>query len=343
MDTYIYSEKSPVESIDCSFRNYLNKRKGKAAEHLINGIPDYSFPLDYEWRKKLDAIPGLYSLGKKIYATIASNFQRQQNMNSLAVGPNQFPEVYKIGCDCAKILGIGIPNIYIESNPDINAFAIACDDMEPVIIINSGLYERMTLGELKAVIGHECGHIHNNHVIYSALAELLLNQGISVGIMSGISNMVYQALTISTRAALETWSRAAEVTCDRAAAICCDDLKDVLTSDAKFLYGGAFGEHTVNMDELERQLEIQLQSLNKYDELLGLYTDAYGNIAQVGSTHPSTLRRIAADKEFEECELLYKWRPDLYSPGKTLRSKEETDARCKKIISVLDKGLGEKR
>ena len=121
------------------------------------------------------------------------------------------------------------------------------------------------------------------------------------------------------------------MSCDRAGIICADNVKDALTAEAKFLYGGAFGAQEINLDLLDAQLDMQLDSMVKYMEALGL------------SGHPSTLRRIAANKEFINCELLYQWRPDLMEPGKKLRSLEETNARCQKLIAVFEKGLGEKR
>lgn len=339
-DNYL-STTNPADNINCHFSDYLDKRKRDASEHLNGTVPDYCFNLDLEYRKILDSIPGLVSIAKKICGTYASNAIREVNMNGLAVGPNQFPEVYQIGCDCARILGIGVPNIYIIPNQTLNASTVATDDVEPFIQIHSGLYERLTLGELKAVIGHECGHIHNNHVTYSQLSHLLLNGGLIAGASTGrMTQMLFDVLSWSGQAALAAWSRAAEVTCDRAGMICSDNLRDPITSEAKFLYGAAFGEHEINLDDLDAQLEMQLNSLVKYTEVLG-YVKSDGSRGHYD--HPFTLRRIAADKEFAECELLYKWRPDLLEPGKKLRSIEETNARCKKLIAVLEKGLGEKR
>jgi len=332
---------TPVDTVNCNFSDYLNRRKTIAADHLNGTIPDYCFSLDIECRKVLDSIPGLYTLGKKIMGTVASNELRRVNMDGLAVGPNQFPDVYEMGRDCARILGIGIPNIYIVPDSSLNAAAYCTDDVEPFIKINSGLYERMTPGELKTVIGHECGHIHNNHAIYQNIAALLFNTGVNIGIQTGqMTQMLLSAISYSGQAALASWSRAAEVSCDRAGIICSDDPRDALTAEAKFLYGAAFGTQEVNLEDLEAQLEMQMNSLAKYTEAIG-GINAYGELQFYD--HPTTLRRVAAEREFIECELLYKWRPDLLEPGKKLRTLEETNARCKKLIAVFEKGLGEKR
>lgn len=290
-----------------------------------NGLPDYAFAMDYELRKKLDSIPHLYSIGKNICGTLASRYMHHYNMKNLLVGPDQFPDVYNIGCECARRLGIGIPNIYIVNDQSVNACTIATDDVEPVIAINSGLYERFTLGELKCVIGHECGHIHNQHGIYNMLGSIVLNTGLVAGAISGmISSQLMSLLTASSKLALNTWSRAAEVTCDRAGMICCDRVEDAYNVNAKFTYGAAFGEHTINLEALQRQLEENMESIARMDELL--------------YDHPVASRRIVAEMEFAQSEVFYRWRPDLKEPGAVMRSREETDECCRRYVDVSKKG-----
>lgn len=313
---------SPLAGIDSSFRNYVERRKYAAMAHLDgNGLPDYAFAADYELRKRLDSIPQFYQLSKKICATYASRQLQIVNQSALAVGPNQFSEVYEIGRDCAKRLGIGIPNIYIISSQELNAYTIATDDVEPLIIINSALYERLTPGELRTVIGHECGHIHNQHGIYNIMAQLLLQGGASALSGSGISSLLLSPILLGAQVALNAWSRAEEITSDRAGMICCERLEDAHTAEAKFLYGAAFGEHNINFEELKKQLNMQEGNLTQLEEL--------------GRSHPIAVRRIMAEELFAECELFYRWRPDLRIPGQTLRSKEDTDRLCRHYVNVF--------
>ena len=82
----------------------------------------------------------------------------------------------------------------------------------------------------------------------------------------------------------------------------------------------------MDIESLKAQLAVNYEAAIRYTELLG--------------THPITIKRIMADLEFAECETLYQWRPDLKQPGQTLRSQEETDARCKKFIDVISKEAG---
>ena len=64
---------SPLQGLDPDFRKYVKQRKAMEKRHMSgNGLPDYAFALDFEYRKKLDAMPGFYQTAKKICATYAS-------------------------------------------------------------------------------------------------------------------------------------------------------------------------------------------------------------------------------------------------------------------------------
>lgn len=323
-DTYGDQENlSPVRSMEHSFRTYVKRRKAVEERRMSgNGLPDYAFSVDYEYRKKLDAIPHFYNLAKKICATYASRTLQETNLRGMLVGPEQYPDIYQMGCDCARILGIGIPNIYIVNDQSINAYTVGTDDVEPLIVIHSGLYERVTPGELRCVIGHECGHIHNQHGVYNMIKQLLMAAGTSAAGM--ISAQLMNLMTMGAEFLLNAWSRAAEVTCDRAGMICGERVEDAYNVNAKLLYGAAIGDQgTVNLEALKKQLEMQMGTIARLDELL--------------TSHPTSVRRIMAEMEFSECEVFYRWRPELKEAGQNMRSREETDERCRRYVDVVRK------
>lgn len=318
---------SPLTSIDCSFRHYVEKRQNREEMHMDgNSIPDYAFGLDYELRRKLDSIPHLYNIAKKVTATTVSRYMQEYNRSALAVGPNQLPEVYQIGCDCAQTLGIGIPNIFIQSSAELNAYTYACEDIEPIIIINSALYERAKPEILRAVIGHECGHIQNAHSMYQMIGVYFATG--SIGALSSVPGLsqLMGLLTVGTQIALNSWSRAAEVTADRASVIC-SSKEDAVRTMLFLMYGGVrnVDADSISLDAVQEQLELQMSNIAKYGEILD-------------STHPATARRIAAIQAFDDCETLYAWRPELKEPGKNYHSKAETEELCRNVISVTRQG-----
>lgn len=319
---------SPLSGLDWRFDTYLKKKKAEHAKHILgDGITDYAYAHDLEHRKKLDSVPGLYDIAKKINYTTAAKYTQTLNLDFLAVGPTQFPEVYQIGCDCAKRLGIGVPNIYISNDNTFNAMTVAMDDVEPVIMIGNLLLERYPLNELKAIIGHECGHIHNYHTTYEVLEKTLVVQGANSALR--MLGQMQQILSLGVTLTLKAWSRNAEVTADRAAMICADSPDDAYNAIMKMTYGAAKVDDKIttklDLNALKEQMQM---SMNNVHRLYELY-----------STHPLSIKRIFAMMEFAQCDTFYSWRPDLRQPGQALRSKAATDERCKQFIRVDGKGV----
>lgn len=314
---------SPVAGIDYQFEHYLTRRKMMNEQRLDgNGIPNYAFEMDHECRQKLDSIPGFYEMAKTICRPSVSRAMQEQNRNSLAVGPTQFPELYQVACDCAQTLGIGIPNVFVENNVVMNACTYAYDDVEPLIIVNSGLLDKMTMAEIKFVIGHECGHLHNYHGAYQTLSSLVI--GGTLGVAASVSQMLTTFLSAGAEVMLAKWNRAAEVTADRAGMLCADTPEDCYSALAKIMYGSGLRDQAIDFSAIREQLERTVSNTAKYGEIL--------------DGHPATARRIAALQEFAECEVYYQWRPDQKAAGQILRSKEETDNRCQNYINLTKNG-----
>lgn len=310
--------RNPTDDINLNFADYVRERSSRIGKHLQGGIPDYAFASDYATRQKIAAIPGAFQLGKAITSQVVPRQRQMYNMSGLRVGPNQFPEIYQMVRDCSELLGIGIPTTFITAELGVlNAFALAIEDAEPMIVLNSSIVERMTPQELKAVIGHECGHVHNNHGIYNVLANLLIN-GIGASI-PGIREIL-ALVSLPLRVAVQTWSRAAEVTCDRAGVLCCGEADSTISAQSKLLSGGLLSDHQINVDALLEQYDSLRSSPVRMLELL--------------NTHPAGVRRILAAKEFINSQVFYDWHPELKEPDMHLYSKDELDAHCAKYVSV---------
>lgn len=310
--------RNPTDDINLNFADYVRERSSRIGKHLQGGIPDYAFASDYATRQKIAAIPGAFQLGKAITSQVVPRQRQMYNMSGLRVGPNQFPEIYQMVRDCSELLGIGIPTTFIMAELGVlNAFALAIEDAEPMIVLNSSIVERMTPQELKAVIGHECGHVHNNHGIYNVLANLLIN-GIGASI-PGIREIL-ALVSLPLRVAIQTWSRAAEVTCDRAGVLCCGEADSTISAQSKLLSGGLLSDHQINVDALLEQYDSLRSSPVRMLELL--------------NTHPAGVRRILAAKEFINSQVFYDWHPELKEPDMHLYSKDELDAHCAKYVSV---------
>lgn len=307
---------NPTASINVGWDTYVQSRRSSSDAHLVGGVPDYAFALDCNLRQKLNAMPGFKRLARAVTSTYLPRKRQEINMNCLKVGPTQMPEVYQIAVDCARRFGIGVPEVFIESNTSMNASAYAIDDDAPLIQITTGLLERATPGELKACIGHECGHIHNNHSLYTILVELLVTAGLA---LPGVGALALLA-SIPFKLALNSWSRAAEVTADRAGMICSDSIDDNYTLQAKLMSGGVLGENAYDVQAILRQ----------YDTL----RETPVRFLEVDRNHPAGVRRIIAEHEFANSEVLYGWRPEWRTTNMNLVSKAELDERCKQYINI---------
>lgn len=306
---------SPLGRFRVDFGSYVTKMRLKDDAHRINGIPDYAFALDCKLREEIRKIPFFYTLSKKVAVHSEARYRQILTASAVLAGPNQFADIYEMTQDCAKRLGIGAPNIYVLHDQSINAFTYASDTVTPTIVVHSGIVERMTPGELKCVIGHECGHVHNEHQVYMSICDLI------TGVLSG-QNFLLQMLSTTTALMFLEWSRAAEVTCDRAAMICADNIEDAINVNKKLAYGTFLNrEEEVDIEDLRSQLD-------DLSTVASIFTE-------VGQTHPSSIRRVLASEEFSHCELLYQWRPELKKPGMILHTKEETDAQCEKYTAVV--------
>lgn len=310
--------RNPISDIQIGFGSYVAKMKRQNYGHRVNGIPDYAFSLDYKLRAQIRKLPCFYALSKRVAVHNEARARQLQTASALQVGPKQLPDIYEMTLDCAKRLGIGPPNVFVVHDQSINAGSYSSDTATPTIILNSGIVERMTPGELKCVIAHECGHTHNEHSVYMSIVDLI-GVGLAAG---GLGSAVMTLLSQATLLLFSEWSRAAEVTCDRAAMICSDNLEDAVNVNKKLLYGTFIGrEDEVNIEDLRSQFE-------NISATMSIFTE-------IDRTHPSSIRRVLASEEFTHCEVLYQWRPELKKPGMELHTKAESDKICEKYTAVF--------
>ncbi len=311
---------NPTNEIDVSFKNYVTERTLKEAEHLKGGIPDYAYAADFSLRQKIRKVPGVYAFFKAYTNTWLAQYRQEINMSGMRVTNKQFPRLYEIIHHCAETLGIGIPTLYVynSGNYEINAAAFACEASDPLIYVTPAAVERLTDEEMIAVLGHECGHIQNDHLIYQQIVEQLLSAGV------GLAKAVQELITLPLQAALYSWSRVAEVTADRAGCICVGKLQPSLSLQAKLMSGGEINETEYDIDEIITLFD-EMKSMERSMELFG-------------ANHPVSVRRMLAQQEFFKSEVYYDWHPEQRQKGVTYYAKAELDSRCDKYLSTLKKG-----
>jgi Zn-dependent protease with chaperone function len=226
--------------------------------------------------------------------------------HAVKVGPRQFPRVHALTQQCSRTLGIVPPTVYVINNPHLNAATYGTND-DAFILLHSALVDHLSDEELTSVIGHECGHIHNNHVVYLTALHYLTQ----------IAGVLLRNVALPAMIGLRAWSRRAEVTCDRAGALCCGDLNVSLRALTKLALGSQKLYDQLDIDVfLEQEAEART-SVGRFNEIF--------------ASHPWLPKRVLALRAFGESEL-YRRHAGLGEGGSSMA---DVDAKVFDIIKVL--------
>jgi len=246
---------------------------------------DYVHPADSKALAALRTIPGVDSaLRKLIKVTGESAIRVSLLASAVKVSPKQCPDLYaKLQVACTT-LGLDMPDLFVQQNPIVNAFTMGVE--KHVIVLHSGLLERLNDEETLAVISHEVGHIHAEHVLYLTAARLF--EAITKGTMLLVpgSEIIKFLISAGISSALLAWARRAELSCDRAALLVTQD-PHVVGKTMMQLAGGTFASE-IDYDEfLEQGREFKK---NYEDNNLDKF---WADIINAGQTHPFPIWRVS--------------------------------------------------
>jgi Zn-dependent protease with chaperone function len=247
---------------------------------------DYIHPADSKALAAVKAIPGVDSALKKLLEWTGESAIRVMFMASaVKVTPKQCPDLHaKLQIACTT-LGVDMPDLYIQQSPIVNAFTGGVE--KPIIVLHSALIERLNDEETLAVIAHEVGHIHAEHVLYltaARLMEALANFG-AAKLIPG-SEIFKFIISAGIASALLAWARRAELSCDRAALLVVQDPHVVGRTMMK-LAGGTFASKIDYEQFLEQGREFQ----KNYDEKK--LDKFWADILNAGLSHPFPIWRVS--------------------------------------------------
>src|SRR5262249_41356086 len=173
---------------------------------------------------------------------------------------------------------------------------------------NSVLVDHLTEPELLDVIGHECGHIQNDHVVYTTTLYYLTHAA------SVFVRWIVQPAVLALRA----WMRRAEVTCDRSGLICTRNLEVPIRSVVKLALGAKKLYESINLEEYLKQL----------DEM----KNSPGRFAEIEATHPYLPKRVAALRLFAQGAY---YRAIVGEPAGGGLPQEAVDAQVGELLAVM--------
>jgi Zn-dependent protease with chaperone function len=292
--------------MELDFLKYVDKKKApKSGREEKTGFGDYAFSGDIRVLRQLDRAKPVRLVAESS-VRFWNAFEKNDLMGSgVKLSRRQFPALYDLVLECADTLDIPPPAVYVQQTPHMAAHTYGTDQ-EAFVVITSSLIDRLDDSELKFVIGHECGHLQNNHVVYATAAEFL---------KQGVGSFVRWAVVPATMA-LNAWSRRGEITCDRAGMICAEDERAAINTMLKLALGSKRLFESIDLDEYLRQLDDVQEGI--------------GRVKEYFSSHPYLPKRIKALRMFAESEY---YRHHLGERGG--RPLDEIDREVEELVKVM--------
>ncbi|MEJ5222603.1 MAG: zinc metalloprotease HtpX, partial [Tepidiforma sp.] len=99
-----------------------------------------------------------------------------------------YPRLFQMVREVARAAGMPMPRVYIVENPSPNAFATGRDPKHAVVAVTTGILRLLNERELRAVIGHEMGHVKNRDILTSSI----------VATIAGAISMIAQVLMFTS-------------------------------------------------------------------------------------------------------------------------------------------------
>ena len=169
-----------MPELSFDFQEYIAARKN-AEGSLARSGSAYAYPGD---QKVLRALGRATPVTLAVEATVRIWRSVARNKllgTAVKVTDKQFPELYRRTVECAATLHIPVPDLYVVPElGELNAHTFGTNE-DSYIVVNRALVDHLTPEELRFVIGHECGHIQNNHVVYmTALYYLMVSANLFV-------------------------------------------------------------------------------------------------------------------------------------------------------------------
>ena len=300
----------PMAAVDLSFSRYVAACKGAGQTHARETAA-YAFAGDWRVRATMDKLRPV-TLAMESTVRFWNTVGKSRLVGSaVRVGERQFPALWAKVARCADVLHIPLPAVYVSPElASLGAHTFGTSE-DATLVLSGALVDHLTDAELLFVIGHECGHIHNNHVVYLT-ALYYLTQTANLILRLGAQPVVL---------ALRAWSRRAEITSDRAGLLCTRDLGMATAALIKLALGSRKLYGDINVDEYLRQFAEARDDLRRLGEAF--------------STHPYLPTRVTALRLFAQTAYFRGVASDGHDSGAGGLSREECDAQVADLLAVL--------
>eukprot|EP00562_Extubocellulus_spinifer_P011146 CAMPEP_0178552156 /NCGR_PEP_ID=MMETSP0697-20121206/7153_1 /TAXON_ID=265572 /ORGANISM="Extubocellulus spinifer, Strain CCMP396" /LENGTH=295 /DNA_ID=CAMNT_0020185027 /DNA_START=104 /DNA_END=992 /DNA_ORIENTATION=+ len=223
---------------------------------------------------------------RRSFALVEQGVRLDLLSSSVKVTPDQLPELHSSLLEACEVMDLDTPpELYVQSNPQANAFTLALGaarNTSPIVVVTSALLDRCSDEEVQAIIGHELGHLKCEHSLYLTLGN--------------VATTPLRALPFigsQTESLLQRWRLAAEYSCDRAAMLVAQDTDVVAGAMLKLFAGTSRATNTRAFIEQSREYEQLLDSANPL---------VRASINMQQRTHPLPVKRLSELEKWANSE-----------------------------------------
>lgn len=245
-----------------------------------NLLDNVSIPLEIELREKIhNALQGdIYELLSNIIEPSKDPLSLNgcKDGRAFKIEKNFFKKYYNICEEVKEALNFKEDvDVYIVSNPDINAYAYLrpSEELPHTIVLNHALVHMMSDDELRFTIGHEIGHLIQRHAKLHMLIKFVYPK----------DNQMPQSLSYK----YSLWQQLSELECDRYGFLAMPKLSVCVSALFKLTTGFDLNKMEMNIDEFLAQIPNDLENL---------FNDDFN----LEGTHPVNPIRIGALQVFSK-------------------------------------------
>lgn len=120
----------------------------------------------------------VFGMAGSFISLLMSKWMAKRGMNVQIIDtPHNSGEQWLISTvqELSDKAGIKMPEVGIFASPQPNAFATGWNRNDALVAVSTGLLQRMDKEEVKAVLGHEIGHVANGDMVTLALIQGVVN------------------------------------------------------------------------------------------------------------------------------------------------------------------------
>ncbi|KZY81806.1 zinc metalloprotease HtpX, partial [Oleiphilus sp. HI0069] len=120
----------------------------------------------------------IFGMAGSIVSLLMSKFMAKRSMRVQVIEEPQNADqkwLYTTVQDLAQKANIGMPEVGVFNSAQANAFATGWNKNNALVAVSTGLLNKMSREEVKAVLGHEIGHVANGDMITLTLIQGVVN------------------------------------------------------------------------------------------------------------------------------------------------------------------------